>query len=79
MLHFNEDTVLGNVSELADNVEEVKFQECNLSDFCYGCLQDKLETLNSIIESGYLDIDYEGNRVIWFFADIEECTKMLDY
>lgn len=70
---------MGNVSELADNVEEVKFQECNLSDFRYGCLQDKLETLNSIIESGYLDIDYKGNRVIEFFADIEECTKMLDY
>lgn len=61
----------GETYKLADKVEEVTFEDCNLSGkgCMYDCLQNKVHDLNVSVSCGYLEVDYEGKEVLRFFAD----------
>lgn len=63
--------------KLADKVEEVTFEDCNLSEkgCMYNCLQNRVHDLNVSISCGYLEIYYEGKEVLRFFADTVEGSE----
>ena len=67
----------GETYKLADKVEEVTFEDCNLSGkgCMYNCLQNNVHGLNVSITCGYLEIYYEGKEVLRFFADTVEGSE----
>lgn len=66
----------GKTYKMADSVEEVKVAECSLNsrDLHSNYLNCKIETLNSVISSGYLSVEYMGSCVTGFAADIDDVT-----
>ena len=67
----------GDTYKIADKVEEVEVSEYSIRDMgsLYRRLDDKMEVLNSMISSGYLDVfDFDGKKILRFLADIEKDT-----
>lgn len=62
---------IGETYKLADNVEEVTFEDCSLSGkgCMYNCLENKVHGLNVAVSSGYLEADYREKEVLRFFVD----------
>ena len=61
----------GETYKLADKVEEVTFEDCDLSGkgCMYDCLQNKIHDLNVAVSCGYLEADYKGKEALRFFVD----------
>lgn len=66
----------GETYKMADSVEEIRVAECSLDsrDLHSNYLNCKIETLNSVISSGYLSVEYMGSCVTGFVVDTEEVT-----